>query len=266
MAIPVIERILLEKAAVDEGFGILMTGDEDWLAFQGLGTPGSIRLSYFDAFYFAATDHAGVAAELKTSWQTALPAGSPPAPAGFTAFAAATTSALHRLVRDMRRLARSLPREPLRLFEEKMAVELGATEVKRLVAQRVGQDIFRDALMEYWGGQCAVTGLAEPRLLRASHIKPWARCDSDAERLDVHNGLLLAVHLDAAFDAGLISFADDGKILFSPKFVGADRQTLGLQASCALTKLSPGHRDKLAWHRTNLLQPAASGGSAGGAE
>ena len=32
---------------------------------------------------------------------------------------------------------------------------------------------------------CAVTGVAEPRLLRASHIKPWAKCDTDAERLDV---------------------------------------------------------------------------------
>jgi len=50
-----------------------------------------------------------------------------------------------------------------------------------------------------------VTGLAMSKLLRASHIKPWAACAADAERLDVYNGLLLAPHLDALFDAGLIS-------------------------------------------------------------
>lgn len=58
--------------------------------------------------------------------------------------------------------------------------------------QRVGQDIFRQGLMECWESRCAITGLAIPELLRASHIKPWADCATDAERLDVYNGLLLA--------------------------------------------------------------------------
>ncbi|MDC0682621.1 HNH endonuclease signature motif containing protein [Sorangium atrum] len=50
-----------------------------------------------------------------------------------------------------------------------------------------------------------MTGLAVPALLRASHIKPWADCETDAERLDVYNGILLAPHLDAAFDRGFIT-------------------------------------------------------------
>jgi hypothetical protein len=62
--------------------------------------------------------------------------------------------------------------------------------------------------MDYWGGRRAITGCAEPLLLRGSHIKPWTQCETDAERLDVYNGLLLAAHLDAAFDAGLIDFDD----------------------------------------------------------
>jgi hypothetical protein len=51
----------------------------------------------------------------------------------------------------------------------------------------------------------AVTGIAQPALLRASHIKPWAHCGNNAERLDVHNGFLLTADWDAAFDAGLVS-------------------------------------------------------------
>jgi HNH endonuclease len=59
--------------------------------------------------------------------------------------------------------------------------------------------------MDYWGARCPITGITDPTLLRASHIVPWAEC-GDEHRLDVHNGLLLSG--DAAFDTGLVSFAD----------------------------------------------------------
>jgi predicted restriction endonuclease len=67
----------------------------------------------------------------------------------------------------------------------------------------------------YWGARCPITGITDPALLRASHIVPWAEC-GDAQRLDVHNGLLLSALWDAAFDVGLISFANDGTVLASP--------------------------------------------------
>jgi hypothetical protein len=74
-----------------------------------------------------------------------------------------------------------------------------------LVVQRIGQGIFRARLMDYRQGCCPLTGISDPALLRASHIIPWADCESDAERLDVHNGLLLSALWDAAFDAGLVA-------------------------------------------------------------
>ena len=144
-------------------------------------------------------------------------------PAAF-AFSAQTEmrTALHRAFH----LARSLPTFPLSEFEAEVAV-LGATETERLVRQRVGQGIFRKALMDYWDGRCPLTGIAEPALLRASHIVPWAECSSDAERLDVHNGLLLAAHWDAAFDAGLVSFDYEGRVLLKP---GLDAEVVALLA------------------------------------
>src|SRR5438093_853602 len=59
------------------------------------------------------------------------------------------------------------------------------------------------------GGRCPLTGVTVPAVLRASHILPWADC-TDAQRLDVHNGLLLSALWDAAFDCGLVSF--EGRI------------------------------------------------------
>lgn len=47
-----------------------------------------------------------------------------------------------------------------------------ATERNATVAIRIGQRFFRRALLSSYGGRCCMTGLAEPALLVASHIKP----------------------------------------------------------------------------------------------
>jgi putative restriction endonuclease len=65
--------------------------------------------------------------------------------------------------------------------------------------------------------------------------------------------LLLAAHLDAAFDAGLISFSDEGQIIFSSRFRNEDREVLGLSDGLRLRKVTPGHLLRLVWHRENLL-------------
>jgi hypothetical protein len=63
------------------------------------------------------------------------------------------------------------PAEMLRAFQERTQHLPRTTEAKTLVVQRVGQEIFRAKLMEVWGGRCPLTGIDEPALLRASHIK-----------------------------------------------------------------------------------------------
>jgi putative restriction endonuclease len=117
-----------------------------------------------------------------------------------------------------------------------------------MLIQRIGQDVFRDALMDYWGSCCPMTGITEPGLLRASHIVPWAEC-TDEKRLDVHNGLLLSALWDAAFDRGLISFADDGAVLARPNLGAKARDVLGFGKAPRLPGLLEQHRTNLALHR-----------------
>lgn len=102
--------------------------------------------------------------------------------------------------------------------------------------------------MDYWGNSCPMTGITEPELLRASHIVPWTD-STDEQRLDVYNGLLLSALWDAAFDRGLISFADDGKVLVSPRLSKATQVTLGVSAARILNRLRDQHRANLAIHR-----------------
>lgn len=79
----------------------------------------------------------------------------------------------------------------------------GASTTQALVNQRVGQDFFRRAVLANYEESCCITGIADPRLLVASHIKPWGK---DTEnRHNPANGLLLSATLDRAFDRGLIT-------------------------------------------------------------
>lgn len=119
--------------------------------------------------------------------------------------------------------------------------------------RRVGQDVFCEALLDDWNRRCPLTGITDERLLRASHIRPWAACESDAERLDVHNGLLLSALWDAAFDTGLISFADDGTVIGSAALTEEARVALGLDAAPRLMGLRAEHRARLAWHRERVI-------------
>jgi hypothetical protein len=161
-------------------------------------------------------------------------------------------TALHAALDRVYKLGVSLPDAPHARFRVQTAGLPQTTEAERLVVQRIGQDIFRTALMDYWGGRCPITGIADPALLRASHIVPWAECD-DAHRLDVHNGLLLSALWDAAFDTGLVSFADDGTVLVSPELTAAARTTLGVESAPRLPNLRDAHRANLAAHRARFF-------------
>ena len=122
-----------------------------------------------------------------------------------------------------------------------------------MVRQRVGQNKFRDAMLDYWGGACAVTGVAIPEVLRASHAKPWAECDSDAERLDVFNGFLLSANLDALFDRFLISFDEQGELVIAPALAKTDLRPLGIAPGMKLRWVHEHHQVYLRAHRARTF-------------
>ena len=202
------------------------------------------------------------------AWQVTFPKGPltaeivrslPEQHQGDDTFQAAGEASLGRLLRRAAELAMSLPTQAAEHYAAEIA-KLDAnppstTEVLALVKQRRGQDLFRKALMDYWGGACSVTGIAIPELLRASHAKPWAKCATDAERLNVFNGFLLCAHLDALFDQGLMTFDDQGNPEFSPKLDAATRSKLTLDQSCKLRWITAQHTPFLSWHRQHVFNP-----------
>lgn len=126
--------------------------------------------------------------------------------------------------------------------------DIKPTEKKQLVDARLGQGRFRREVERLWGDACSVSGCTIREALRASHIKPW-KPSSDIERLDRENGLLLTADLDALFDKGLISFANDGEMLIADRIGKNDRRLFRLPRSLR-ARPSSGQKVYLADHRS----------------
>lgn len=123
------------------------------------------------------------------------------------------------------------------------------TEKSHLIKSRIGQGIFRQRLVSFWGG-CSVTGYKDPVMLVASHIKPW-RVATNSERLDRYNGLLLLPTLDRAFDSGLISFGEKGEIMISPQLERPDLLPVSTRMG---VQLRPMHSDYMRFHREEVFR------------
>ena len=121
------------------------------------------------------------------------------------------------------------------------------TEKEAIIRARIGQGLFRNRLLSYWAG-CSITGCKLTNILIASHIKPW-RNSSNAERIDLFNGLLLTPNYDKLFDLGFISFDDNGKIILSKEFPKSEQQILGIDNHTHLISVDERHFRYLKFHR-----------------
>lgn len=255
------DRAGLRKAAVDAGFDVLADGAAVVVARSSHAPLVCVVGRTAAGGYAAGLSMANVVQALNEGGQGltgratcgSVEAGigaSSVRPAMVGWFLCVDLHALEGLLARAWALSRALPNELERRFQAALAA-VPATEREATVRQRIGQHLFREGLMSLWGGRCAVTGLEVPALLRASHAKPWAD-SNDAERMDVYNGLLLAAHWDAAFDAGLVSFDVDGGPLWSPKLPQTGLEMFR-RGSAVGVQLAPRHRTYMAWHRDRVF-------------
>ena len=125
--------------------------------------------------------------------------------------------------------------------------DIKTTEKKALVQSRRGQGRFRGDL-ERVEGRCRVTGVAQLDLLRASHIKPWAK-STNRERLDPNNGLLLAPHVDVLFELGYITFTANGRVRLSRQLEPEVAKAWRLVDGRSVGAFTKAQRAYLAYHR-----------------
>jgi len=123
---------------------------------------------------------------------------------------------------------------------------------------RIGQNFFRTTVLSAYNGQCCITGLSLPTLLRAGHIIPWHVDKSN--RVNPRNGLLLSVLHERAFDAGMITINDDMTVRVSRRYTESNDKFYAMSISQydgqmihGPDKFGPDQRF-LAYHRENVFQ------------
>jgi putative restriction endonuclease len=136
-------------------------------------------------------------------------------------------------------------------------------EKKQLVKMRVNQQFFRKTVMAAYNNTCCVTGLHQPALLVAGHIKPWS--EDEANRMNPRNGLALNALHDRAFELGLFTIRpEDYVIEVAPSLrAGSRSDTESAQALLGrfhgqMLRLPARKRflpdpEFLAWHRAKWL-------------
>lgn len=132
---------------------------------------------------------------------------------------------------------------------------LSITEKKQLVSARRGQGKYRENL-EQVESHCHITGTTDKHFLIASHIKPWRDSDNQ-EKLDGHNGFLMAPHIDKLFDAGWISFSDNGDILVASNEVTVLAEQWSIDLYTNAGPFSSTQKQYLAHHRQNVFKAAS---------
>lgn len=140
---------------------------------------------------------------------------------------------------------------PRVIFQDTKPVQ---KEKEAVLFVRIGQGAFRNALIKLWGEGCSVTNCGDTRFLIASHIKPWAYCRENNEWINPYNGLLLTPNLDRAFDQGLISFEDNGKIIVSSSLSERTLQLLGISDDMCLKYVYEENLPFLKYHRENMYK------------
>jgi putative restriction endonuclease len=232
-----LDRLRLEKAAADCGFEMTAVAHQDALELRSARFPETVLVRAIGENSFEVTASDPSILELE---------------AGSGRVAIQEYGKLYALLRTIAAYARTKPNRVADQFKSTTAALPRATEAERLVVQRVGQDLFRGALMDFWQGKCCVTGLDVPELLRASHIRPWANCETDEQRLDVFNGFLLAPQVDALFDRGFITFDANGRAAIASSLSQKQIELLSLTKSMSIERVSSQHERYLSYHRTHV--------------
>lgn len=142
----------------------------------------------------------------------------------------------------------------IKSFEQIMDKEnLNKEDKKVLVKTRWNQGIFRSLLVKKYNNTCPLTNIKHNDLLIASHIKPYSKCSKD-ESIDENNGILLSALVDKLFDKGLITFGEDGNVIYSSELYQTDLVKVKEHINGNKLNLTFEMNHYMKYHRDNLFK------------
>jgi putative restriction endonuclease len=94
---------------------------------------------------------------------------------------------------------------------------------EQVIKARVNQCFFRQSILASYNFTCCITGIQQPELILASHIRPWSL--DVKNRLNPRNGIALNGLHDKAFENGLVTITPEYIIRISSILLKQTRNT-----------------------------------------
>lgn len=125
---------------------------------------------------------------------------------------------------------------------------------KKVKTGRDGQSKYREKLLEQCPF-CPFTGIADDRLLIASHIKPWVAAD-DKEKIDPYNGYMLSPLYDKLFDRGFMTFTENRHVILSSMISPRTWKQIKLENNEFIQRLPMDDKriEYLKYHQNNVFK------------
>lgn len=143
-----------------------------------------------------------------------------------------------------------------KIKEEQQKDEVIQQEEKKSKAKRGrdGQIKYREKLLEQCPF-CPFTGIADDRLLIASHIKPWVAAN-EKEKVDPYNGYMLSPLYDKLFDRGFITFTENRHVILSSMIAPRTWKQIKLENDTFIQRLPMDDKriEYLKYHQNNVFK------------
>ncbi len=117
---------------------------------------------------------------------------------------------------------------------------------------RLGRKKFKEKLLPLWEQKCTICGIELPALLQASYSKPW-KDSTDAERIDVYNGILLCSNHDVLYEKGFIAFDGQGKLHISKQIPVEDYKIYCIEPKMKIARKEK-NKPYFKWHKRHLFR------------
>lgn len=132
---------------------------------------------------------------------------------------------------------------------------IAGEDVDAIAKRRIGQGPFRRLLEKQCGAKCFLSDITKRELLIASHITPWSK-SGRSDKVNPNNGLLLSVSWDSVFDKGLVTFGENGDVVFSPELDDVSAKVLGISKDARIPEqmMNDERRFYLKYHREKIFK------------
>jgi putative restriction endonuclease len=124
-------------------------------------------------------------------------------------------------------------------------------EVRKQVQQE--QSLFLERQRELWDGQCPICHINLPKMMRATHAKPFKDSLLE-EKNDPYNGIFLCANHAILYEEGLISFDGSGKLHISQQITPEDYSKFQLTANKKIT-INKENKTYFRWHKRYHFHP-----------